>query len=111
MPNNEKWNPKNAPDIQRDFEGKPPEKPTQIATKKELDHLIAERANPVRNLDYLPNSPATSKLQERMEQQREEKIKTLQQILGKYKDHARDDFNINADDYLLKFDKDKGAGY
>lgn len=111
MPNNDKWNPKNAPDIQRHFEGKPPEKPTQIATKWELDHLIGERDNPVRNLDYLPNNPRTSKLREGMSQQREERIETLQQILGKYKDRARDDFNINADDYLLKSDKDKGTGY
>jgi hypothetical protein len=109
MSNNDKWVPQNAPNIQQDFAGKPAEKTTDIATKWELEHLILERSNQVRTLDYMPDSLATSKLKEDLERAREGRIRTLQEILDKYKNKSRDSFNMSADDHLLK--QDKGHGY
>lgn len=100
---NEKWEPANLPTVKQDFNPKPAEKShTQIATKGELDSLIAERRNPVRNLDYTPDSQAKTKLQDRVINLREERITDIETLFSKNKAKVRDDFNINADDYLHK---------
>ncbi len=98
------WRPEGAPDLKQHFEGKKPEQEAseQIATKRELEKLIAERSNPTRNLEYLPNSLATSRLQDQQRRQREERISYIEDLFAKHRAKMRDDFNGNADDYLQK---------
>lgn len=100
----DKWTPANVPDLKQHFNGKPQEQDEhrKTASRYELEKLLKERENPVRNLDYLPDHRATNRLQERVRQEREQRIAYIEDLFDRHREKARDDFNIQADEYLQK---------
>lgn len=104
---NNAWRPAYAPDVRCDFQQaqsgqEKPEYGHKPASKSELEKLLAERDRPVLAPEYTIMGQTQKTVQNTLAKERESRIKELMGTLEKQRHRARDDFNINADDYLLK---------
>jgi hypothetical protein len=73
-----------------------------IATKSELEKLLAEREQPKRTLDLTIGGSTENYLHQKLSKERENRIRELTEQLAPRQNQARDNFNINADGYMAE---------
>ncbi len=72
------------------------------ATKWELELLLEARDRPKPKLNYDMTGPDQQAVENGIHQRRENRINDLVKRLAPLQNKAKDDFNINADSYLLE---------